>query len=166
MALGEFTEDVARAIRPPADNPTRVRLDPHDRPVRFGDDAVRIDRLELLENVARAVLLDDADVTAVRPVDRIPVAGIGEVQAAVRSECQIVRRRQGDAVGLRDDDLHSPVRGDPLNRWWPSLGRNPGANRRTLSDVEGPVGTEHARVRATARARERADTLAGLPYAH
>ena len=56
------------AVGRPPDDAQRVGLDPDDRPVGLGDDAVRIDVVELLDDVGVAVLLDDDDPAGMRLV--------------------------------------------------------------------------------------------------
>ena len=123
-----------------------VRLDPDDRPVRLGDDAVRVGARDLLEELARPVRLQDEDAAGLAIVGQV-VRRVGEVQPPVRSEGQVVGRLERDAADLGDDLLDPPVRPRLLDRR-PAhhLGPPRADGAAVLGDVERPVAAEHAGV--------------------
>src|SRR5579863_74305 len=125
-------DDLLRAIGLPPHNIHRIGLDPNDGAVGFDDDAVGIDVIELFEDARSAVLLDDDDASGMRLRVGRPVAGIGEVEPAVRPEGEIVRSVELHAVRLGDEYLDLAGRVGLLNRRRTVLGRDPSANVRRL----------------------------------
>ncbi len=101
VALGQRVDDALLAVGRAADDAERIGLDPHDRPVGLGDDAVRVDVFEFLHDMRRAVLLDDDEAAGMRLVRRVPVTGIGEPQPSVGGEGKVVRSVELLAVGAR-----------------------------------------------------------------
>ena len=151
VAVGQGVDDRLLAVGRAAHDAQRVGLDPDDRAVGLGDDAVRIDVVELLEDLGGAVLLDDADAAGMRLVDLVPVAGIGEVEPAVGAEGEVVRRRRTSCRRPRSTTISTLPSGE--RRWIDGgrvLGRDPRADGRALGRVDVAVRAEHAGVRAAA----------------
>ena len=101
-----------------------VAFHPNDIAGSLDDDSVRVDGVELHHQFAGPIRIEREKARGVRPVHGIErAAGIGEVQAAVRTECKIVRGAKRVSRDFRDQDFNLAAWRDPLDRWRTLIGR-------------------------------------------
>jgi hypothetical protein len=102
--------------------------------------------VELFEDFRDAVFLDYDNAARVRLLGLVPVAGIREIETAVRSKGQVVGAIEFDPVRLADQHLNFAVSRRLLDRGGTVDGRGPGADIGCLRRIDGAVRAEHARV--------------------
>src|SRR5215211_2689471 len=103
--------------------------------------------VELLEYARLAILLDDDDAAGVRLGVWGPVAGIGEIESAIRPEGEVVGAVELHPVGIRDQDLDFALVAGLLDRGRAMDRRDPAADIRSLGGVDAAVSAEHTGVR-------------------
>ena len=158
IVAGQAPEILDAAVRAPAADAAGVGLAPDDRAVGFHRNAIGEDRLGKGDEHARgSVRLDREDVAGIG-AGRIVGAGIGEDQASLPVEDEVVGAVERDPGDLGEQDLGLAALADALDRGRGHLGGAPGpGGAAVLADIEqrrrSPARRRWARLRHRRSAR-------------
>ena len=147
MLRCEGMEDRLSTVGPAPDHSARVQFDPHDGTVLLRRDPVWIGVVQLLEDVSRAVVVQDTDTPTMGADLGRPITGIGEIEAAIRAKAEVVWPIERHPVGMRRENFDLAARPDALNAGRSLVRRNPAPGGWTIGDVDVAVAAKSASVR-------------------